>query len=61
MESNIIGKRPVGKPRKRWVNAVLKNMKLEKRISRQASLEASFKEGQCSISGCLAIEENEDS
>jgi hypothetical protein len=22
LESNIIGKRPVGKPRKRWVNAV---------------------------------------
>jgi hypothetical protein len=31
--------------------------KLEKRTSRQASIEASFKKGQGSTSGCRAIEE----
>jgi hypothetical protein len=47
--SNITGKRPVQKPLKCWINAVemdSESKKLEKRISRQASLKAPFKGGQ---------------
>jgi hypothetical protein len=52
LESKIIGKGPLGKPRKRWVNEIeienrgFESDKLEKRLSRQASLEASFEGGQ---------------
>lgn len=49
---------PVGNPRKRQVNAVetdireiLKSVKLEKRITRQADLDVSFEGGQGLISG----------
>jgi hypothetical protein len=58
-ECTIVGKRPVGKPRKRWVNAVEIDSRevLKVRISRQASLEASLQGGQGSTSGSRAIGE----
>jgi hypothetical protein len=38
----------------------IESEELAKRISRQASLESSFRGGQVSTSGCRAIEEEEE-
>jgi hypothetical protein len=61
MENSNIGKRPIGKPKKRWVNAVemnsreiLKARNLE--ISRISTFEPLFKKIRGSTSGCDAIE-----
>jgi hypothetical protein len=64
LESNIIGKRPVGKPRKIWVNAmeidsreILKVRNWKRESPDREVWRRHLKEAKAS--GCLAIEEEQ--